>query len=188
MSADYFPIEVEGNSWEFEGDDEVRLLVLSSGQAVRGDRECYLVERNYSPQYWYETFGELARYETEYYDFGGERIEFNQWLRYVELPLIRGNCWSDTMDVVKTVLGQRVRRRVISRGRVEGIEVVDVQAGRFHECYKIRIERVRETVVESAPLQTDTTSVCEWYAPNVGLVKFSENGKVYRLVRLVVHP
>jgi hypothetical protein len=188
MSADYFPIETAGNSWEFERDDGVRLLVLASGEAVRGDRECYLVERNYSPEYWYEDSRELARYEMEYYDIGGQRVEFDQWLRYLELPLVAGNCWSDTMDVVKTVLGEKVRRRVVYRGKVEGIEAVQVKAGRFRECYRIGMERMRETFVESVLLDADTTYICEWYAPDAGLVKFSEDGQVYSLIRLVVHP
>jgi hypothetical protein len=188
MSSDYFPFETEGNSWEFESEEGSELLLLSSGEAIKGDRECFIVERNFSPEYWYRDSGELARYEVEDYDFGGETIIFvNRWTRCLELPLIEKNWWSDTLEVVKNVLGETVERKVVSSGRVEGVETVDVEAGRFHQCYKVRLDRLRETRVNSELLQSDTTLSIEWYAPDIGLVKFQRNGAMYNLVRVTIH-
>ncbi len=188
MSADYFPMETAGNRWEFESEDGVKLLLLSSGEAMKGDRDCFLVERNYSPEYWYEDSRELAKYEIEYHGFGGERIVLTgRWVRYLELPLVLGNSWSDSVDVQKTVSGEDVQRKVMSRGEVEAIEFVDVQAGRFDHCYKVKMTKSRETLVDSILLESDTTLTYEWYAPDVGLVKFSENGTVYNLIRVTIH-
>jgi len=188
MSSDYFPFETEGNSWEFESEDGASLLLLSSGEAIRGERECFIIERNFSPEYWYRSSCELARYEVEDYDFGGETVVLvNRWVRHLELPLVEKNSWSDTLEVVKSVLGETVERRVVSYGKVEGIESVDVEAGRFHQCYRVRLERLRETRVESVLLESDTTLSYEWYAPDIGLAKFHENGVTYNLVRVTIH-
>lgn len=188
MSADYFPLETQGNSWEFENEDGARLLLFSFGNTIKGERECCLIERNYSPEYWYEDSKELAKYEMEYYDFGGERIVFtSQWMRWLELPLIEGNSWRDTLDVGEIVLGEKVQRKIVSDANVEGIELVEVQAGRFHQCYKIRIKRLRDTWVNSTLLESDTTLLYEWYAPDIGLVKFNKNGDVYNLIEVTIH-
>lgn len=186
ISADYFPAEVEGNSWEFESTEGMTVLLVSFGKATKGQRECVLIERNYAPEYWYENSAELARYEIEHYDFQGQRIEFNRWLRYLELPLLVGNSWSDTLDAVEVVSGERVERRVVSYGKAEAIETVKVQAGTFRECYKVSLVRERETFVNFALRECDTIRTCEWYAPDVGLVKFVENGEEYSLVRLAL--
>ncbi len=188
MSANYFPLETKGNSWEFESESGATLLLLSSGETIEGGRECFLIERNYFPEHWYKDSKELAKYEVEYYDFGGERITLaSQWIRYLELPLIEGNSWNDTLEAVKNVFGERVQRTVVSYGKVEGIELVEVQAGRFSQCYKIGVKRFRETYVNSTLLESDTTLKYEWYAPDVGLVRFDENGDVYSLVRTTIH-
>lgn len=188
MSANYIPIEVEGNRWEFESGDGARLLLLSSGETIKGERDCFLIERNYSPEYWYKDSHQLARYEMEYYDFGGERVVLSsQWMRYLELPLIRGNSWGDTFDVEKSVFGEKVRRRILSQGKIEAIESAEVEAGRFQQCYRVRVERIRETYVNSTLLESDTTLTYEWYAPDIGLVKFDQNGNVYSLIRVTIH-
>jgi hypothetical protein len=187
MSADYFPFESEGNSWELETDLGESLLYLSGGSSVQGNRECYLVERNYSPEYWYEDSGELARYEMEYYEFGGERILLTEeWMRYVELPLFTGNLWADTLEVERLVFGERVTRRLISGGQVKGVETVEVPAGRFPQCYEVEMTRSTETYVNDVLTESDTSRAVEWYGPDVGMVKNVIDGKVYRLVRLKI--
>lgn len=188
MSSDYFPLEIRGNSWEFENGEGTRVSLVSFGSAIKGDRECYLIERNYSPEYWYEDSKELSRYQVEYYDFGGERIVLaSQWMRHLELPLLRANSWEDTLHVAEFVSGEKVERRIVSCGKIEAIESVEVPTGQFNQCYRIRLERLRETLVNSFLIESDTILIYEWYAPNIGLVKFSQNGDVYKLIRVTIH-
>jgi hypothetical protein len=185
MSADYFPLEAEGSSWEFESEIGERTLLLSGGGTVQGNRDCYLIERNYSEEYWYEDGKEVARYASEDYHLGGERISLTrEWMRYVELPLFEANSWADTLEVEKEVFGVLVLRRIISRGAVKNIETVEVPAGRFPHCYKIELVRSTETYVDSVLAQSDTTRTVEWYGPDVGMVMYSADSDLYRLVKL----
>lgn len=185
MSADYFPFELDGSSWEFETESGENLLLFSGGDAVQGNRECYLIERNYSPEYWYEDGKELARYEEQYYELGGERILLTgEWMRYIELPLFAANSWADTLEAERDVFGERVIRRLVSCGTVKDVAIVDVPAGRFPQCYEIDMTRSTETYVNGILIESDTSRTVEWYGPDVGMVKYRVDGDLYRLVRL----
>lgn len=87
-------------------------------------------------------------------------------LLYLSLPLVKGLKWYDTRE-------QREMMDVVAR------ETVAVQAGRFADCYQVRVSSTK----------ADWT-MCQWLAPDIGPVKWlnraswtGKDGTKYEMVR-----
>ncbi len=185
--ANYLPIENAGSKWIFETEDGRILTMETGGKTTKDDRDCYIIENNYRTEYWYKTTGELSKYVTHTIQYGGEDFLLTErWMKHLELPLILGNCWEDSFEIEKTILGEKIRRTLKSRGEIEEIEDLVVPAGRFMECYKVKTEIIIADSSEFFPSFSDTSIVYEWYGPNIGIVKKIEDGETQNLIEFEI--
>ena len=152
--ADFAPIRV-GSQWSYRDPNSgsgFTREVVASGQA-QGRDAFTLVETTAgvpATKFWSYQAGQLENYDAS---LGG-------WTLMRRLPYVSGNKWP-------VATGQAL---VTALQEVEGFDTVNVPAGKFDACY-----RLKTTISTYDPVGdvTSTTEALVWSAPNVGDVRYA---------------
>ncbi|HID92961.1 MAG TPA: hypothetical protein EYP60_02585 [bacterium (Candidatus Stahlbacteria)] len=182
IGANYIPIENIGNYWVYVSQvDTIRVEVKQ--KEVVESRECYLLERNAQPEYWWKGEGKLDEFHSEVISVGGnEFLLGNFWIPHLKLPLFIGNKWEDEFMQQTILYGDTITLIIQVEGGVESIEEI----GTFDNCYKVQYTKIIKRESKAFGNVNDTTISYEWYAPNVGIVKRIVNGREENLIRYKV--
>jgi len=171
IGSDYIPMDAVGNTWSYGLSGGGERLVSVAGSSVILRRSCMKVQINFQDEYWFKCEDYFDEYVKTTYLFNEEFVLEERWARRLALPLILGNTWADEFESTTMVYGEPVRRSVTLDGKVVAIRDVSVPAGRFEQCYVVRLEQVGEIGTPYGDGSIDSTFVEEYYAPDVGLVK-----------------
>ncbi len=171
IGSDYIPMDAVGNTWSYNLSSGGEKLVSVAGSSVMLRRGCMRVQVNFQDGYWYKGEDYFDEYVKTTYLFNEEFVLEERWARRLALPLVLGNTWTDEFENTIMVYGEPVKRSVTLDGKVIAIRDVSVPAGRFGQCYVVRLEQVGVIDTPYGNGSVDSTFVEEYYAPDIGLVK-----------------
>lgn len=181
IKSDYIPIDKSGNFWIYKNTDgSVKYLEVKENETniEKDNKEVIILEVNYEETYWYKGEGYVSRYRDIEINFNGELFPVeNRWQNYIEIPLVKGNSWQDIWEDTLIFFNQPLYRIDKITGSVEGVEIVETEAGTFKNCYRIKFytfEKISSVIIGDS-ISEDT--YYEWYAPDIGLVKSTEDNE-----------
>lgn len=166
-TSDYFPYEIYMN-WKYEVENPALDLQYELWRYV--DVKVY----KQPDSAW--VIVDIINDIPLYYFYVAERVdgiyrsseESGWWLEY-ELPFILGSKWESESSLTDSLLGevtQKIDIEVLCR------ENVNTMAGNFEECVKLRVDVSVSIVDTSGADSSYSFKQYEWFAPNVGLVKW----------------
>lgn len=183
IKGDYFPITQTGNFWIYRNKDGSDKYLETKGSIIKDGKEAIIIEKNYEETYWYKGEGYVSRYRDIEINFNGQLFTVeSRWQNYVEIPIIKGNSWKDTWEDTLIFYNLPLYRTDKLNGRVEGFETVETQAGTFENCYRIRFQTSEKINSEITGDSLVEKTYYEWYAPDVGLVKSTEDNENWELI------
>lgn len=171
IGSDYIPMDAVGNTWSYNLSSGGEKLVSVAGSSIMLRRDCMRVQVDFQDGYWYKGEDYFDEYVKTTYLFNEEFVLEERWARRLALPLVLGNTWTDEFENTIMVYGEPVKRSVTLDGKVVAIREVSVPAGRFDQCYVVRLEQVGVIDTPYGNGSVDSTFVEEYYAPDIGLVK-----------------
>jgi hypothetical protein len=171
IASNYVPVEEAGNSWEYEISTGGTSVVSIEGEGAILGRDCLLVLVNFENTYWYRDEDQFDMYVKTNYLYNEEFTIEERWAKHLVLPLVLGNTWSDQFEKTTLVYGQPVTRRTMMNARVTAIQDLVLPAGKFEQCYVVRLETIGVTETPYGNGWVDSLFVEEYYAPDVGLVR-----------------
>ena len=171
IGSDYIPMDAVGNTWSYNLSSGGEKLVSVAGSSIMLRRDCMRVQVNLQDGYWYKGEDYFDEYVKTTYLFNEEFVLEERWARRLALPLVLGNTWADEFENTIMVYGEPVKRSVTLDGKVVAIRDVSVPAGRFDQCYVVRLEQVGVIDTPYGNGSVDSTFVEEYYAPDIGLIK-----------------
>ncbi len=165
---DYFPLK-DGNQWVYtdgesdflsyveeyvEDYDTVYHLVLGSkSMFLKKDYDGIHVKRELIKTYL------------------GEKIFFDEiYEYYLPNPPVNGDSFIIEKNLEKIAFGDTIFYYYMNFVKVRYLNKLEFNEKKFRDCYKVERFLI---------LDTDTIQTKEYYAPEIGLVKFEENGKVW---------
>ncbi|TES90758.1 MAG: hypothetical protein E3J87_09335 [Candidatus Cloacimonadota bacterium] len=183
IKGDYFPIDKMGNFWKFRNKNDSEKYLEVKGTKVIDGREAVILEENYEETYWYKGEGFLSRFRDIEINFNGELFHVEKrWQHYIEVPIVKGNFWADFWEDTLSFYNQPLYKTDNLSGIVEGFETIKIEAGTFKNCYRIKFHLVEEisSIITGDSISEKT--YYEWYAPDVGLVKSTEDDENWELI------
>jgi hypothetical protein len=171
IGSDYLPVDTPGNTWTYEISAGGERTVTVKGADVMLGRDCTRVEVDFENNYWYRDDDHFDEYVKTTYLFNEEFVLEERWRRHLDLPLVLHNTWTDAFENTVLVYGQPVTRTVNTDAEVIATRDVTVSAGKFEQCYVVRLEQVAVIETPYGNGSVDSTFVEEYYAPGIGLIK-----------------
>ena len=177
--GDYFPIK-EGNWWLYSNEDlynpkmvDVKIESLDTILQT----ECYPF--NFSGDFHYfakDTRGikEYIRI-TQYYE-GMEWTILEGFIRRLELPMVKGNQYIDSLTDSLDFFGEWIKGRYYIKGLVSDYEVDEL----YGTVYRVIITTIR-TIESADSTITKEESFEEYYAPDIGMIRFKNQEGDFKL-------
>ncbi len=182
MMADYLPLRTAGDWWTYTDGEGRRMHLEVAGDSVVLNRACKVLERDYEREFWFRGGGEVARYVQETLEINAQDVVVEErWRPWLKLPLVLGNSWKDTFRKETVAFGDTILREVEISGRVVSRESLSVPAGEFDQCYRVEIllTELTESKIFGEAFQRRVFN--EWYAGDVGLLRFEDGGNAWEL-------
>lgn len=183
-ASDYFPYK-DGNWWQYSGGPQY------SPQTIRVEvepkdtilgLECYPVNFSGDIHYFLKTDKAIEEYIKIDYTFSGNDYTIAEdFLKRIELPLIAGNSYQDSLDDSLNVSGSWIKVKYKVEGLVSRYESEDL----YGNIYKIVLSTI-ETISLSDTIMTSTNYLEEYYAPDIGLIRFKNSDGEYQLIEYEV--
>jgi hypothetical protein len=174
--ADYFLYE-EGNWWRYVSETDTVVVEVEAPDTLLGV-ECSPISVSGTIVYWAEGTRSIDEYALSVYNFAGEDYTILEgFITRIEVPLVEGNTWQDSVVDSLNVAGQWVTAKFHSIGTVTGFEY---QAGFEGDVYTLELTTMK-TLISPDTTIVDTVSVVERYAPAIGLVSFENEHGEYHL-------
>ncbi|MBD3184868.1 PKD domain-containing protein [Candidatus Poribacteria bacterium] len=180
--GDYYPLEV-GYSWTFEDSDgntiNFEIIDTIEIQGLESDTTAYVKQTTSSDLPDAANFTYINIDSDVVYQYamggsnaGGDTIIFSPELPLYKLPLIPGETWEVEFNVKLPegffIGNGRATYEVISE------EDLTVEAGSFEHVFKIKEDFTWELLGN----EIDRIITYHWLAPNVGIVKFTQEENV----------
>ncbi len=177
--SDYFMYE-EGNWWQFLSNGDTVMVEIEPPDTLL-QRSCFIIGYNGDFMYLTEEDESIDEYIKIIYNFSGNDYTIiEDFIMRIELPLIDGNTYQDSLVDSLNISGQWITAKCRTSGSVTSETYVDsLYTG---DVYKIQISKV-EIVVTPDTSMTDSTALEEYYAPNIGLVRFVNDAGDYKLIQ-----
>jgi hypothetical protein len=178
-ASDYFPIET-GNWWRYSDDNiyephQVYVEVESLTSVMNTD--CYPVTYSGVVHYIARDKRAIREYKELIYDFeGDDYIVARSFLTRIQLPMVQGNGYADSMSDSVNVGGNFI----YGKCRIDGLVSEYEDNNLYGNIYKIIIN-TRETIIAPDTTIARTSSVEEYYAPGIGLVRFIDDEGEFNL-------
>jgi len=179
-ASDYFQYR-EGNWWQLASTQDTMMVEVEAVDTLL-QIECFTVSFGGYPKYLFKKPNAISQYIKIIHNFGGEDyIVVENFVKRIELPLVNGNAWQDSLVDSIFISGAWVKAKFYIIGSISGFESV----GGYGDVYTIAIKNV-EIVILPDTVITDTIDVIEAYAPDIGLVRFEDNDGVFDLINYEV--
>lgn len=174
-TINYFPYE-EGNWWRYRGDSDTLLVEVEPPDTLL-QTEVIPVSFGGNIKYFVEDDRALSEYVKIIYNFSGDDYTIiENFITRIELPLVYGNVYQDSLIDSLNVFGQWVKVRYHIRGTVSELDVWYSEAG-----YKIELITVYNFFSPDTTV-IDTVYQEEYYFPEVSLVRFYDGETWYDLI------
>ncbi len=169
-ASDYYPIET-GNWWRYADGNiyephEVYVEVESLTSVM--STNCYPVTYSGVVHYIARDERAIREYKKLIYNFqGDDYIIVQGFLTRIQLPMVQGNVYTDSVSDSVNVGGVFVH----GTSGIDGLVSEYENNSLYGNIYKIIIN-TRETIIAPDTTIASTSSVEEYYAPGIGLVRF----------------
>ncbi len=170
LGADYYPVTVIGNQWEYDVDGGGTVITTVVDQAVVGERSCYRLQTGAHYSCWINDEGVLEHYEDHRVVFNGYEVPVYQaWVPYLEWPLAVGAGRTDSAATFSTAQGVTISHT----WRRETVVAAISSFGQWEECYLLEQEETFVDWIQTGGFEPETLTVSRqlWLAPDVGLVR-----------------
>jgi hypothetical protein len=120
----------------------------------------------------------IFQYVKIVYNIGGDDWTIiEDFIKRIELPIIDNNTFEDSLVDSINVLGELIHGRYLIKGNVLGYDY----DGKWGEVYKIDLTKI-SSIVSAETTIVDTSNTREYYAPDVGMVRFETNAGDFHLI------
>ena len=181
--GDYTNIDTIGNYWLYRSNNDLKKYVEVKKDTTLDGKNATILEVNYQKTYWHTGSGYISRYRDIEINFNGQLFQVeNRWQNYIEIPIVNGNSWTDYWQDTLSFFNEPLYRTDKLSATVEGFETVKTEAGSFKNSYRIHFqiyEQVNSQITGDLIIEK---TYYEWYAPDVGLVKSTEDGDDWELI------
>ena len=179
-ASDYFPLS-EGNWWLYSRDelyDPMTILVEVEALDTVVQVECYPVNFSDGTRFYAQDSKGISEYVRIAHTFSGNEYTVAEgFVRRLELPLVKGSAYADSVFGSLDVSGELI----YAVHRVDGF-VIDFEDDELYgSVYRLSISAVTSITYQDTTIQT-THQVEEYYAPEIGLVRFDMHDGSYRLI------
>ena len=179
-ASDYFPLS-EGDWWQYSRDDlydPMTILVEVEALDTIVQVECYPVNFADETRYYAKDTKGISEYVQITRTFSGNVYTIAQgFVRRLELPLVKGSAFSDSVYGSLDVSGELIYAVYRVDGFVSDFEDDDL----YGSVYRVSLSAVTSIAFQDSTVQT-TRQVEEYYAPGIGLVHFDQDDGSYRLI------
>lgn len=176
-SRDYFLFD-EGNWWRYASNDDTVLVEVEPPDTIL-QTECFPVSFGGYTKYLAESREAIIEYINVLYNFAGDDYTIiDDFVMRIELPLVDGNSWEDSLVGSLDVAGQLIQAKYHVRGSVNEFAYDEDLDG---DVYTIGLTFI-ETVISFDTTMIDSNYVVEYYAPDIGLVRFDNEAGEYILI------
>ncbi|MEO0142009.1 MAG: hypothetical protein ABIL70_04355 [candidate division WOR-3 bacterium] len=178
-TGDYFPTE-EGNWWFYSNSDLYQPKTLEVSVEPKDtllEIECYPF--NYSGDFHYFAIDQngVKEYIKIVQNYGGnDYIILEGFIRRLELPLVRGNLFIDSLVDSLDFFGEWIKGSYKIEGYVSDY-IVDKLYGTIYKVIRTTVQTIR--TADSAFTKEEYLE--EYYAPNIGLIRFKTGEDEFKL-------
>lgn len=175
-ASDYFQYR-EGNWWQLASDQDTMLVEVEAVDTLL-QVECFPVSFGGYTKHLTKRPDAISQYIKITTNFGGaDHTVIEDFIKRIELPLVDGNTWQDSLVDSIFVSGAWVKAKFYVSGSILGFETI----GGYGDVYTIEIRNI-EVIISPDTMMIDTIDVIEDYAPDIGLVCFEHTDGVFNLI------
>jgi len=175
-SSDYFKYR-EGNWWQLASDQDTILVEIESIDTLL-QIECLPVSYGGYTKYLVKNPDALLEYAKAVYHFSGDEYTIiESFIERIELPLVDGNSWQDSLVDSMYIAGAWITAKFYSAGLVTGFENV----AEYGDVYNVDINTI-EMVITPDTIYVDTIDVIESYAPGIGIFRLENDNGIFDLI------
>jgi hypothetical protein len=179
-ASDYFPLN-EGNWWLYSQSDlydPMTILVEVEPLDTIAGVECYPVNFSDGTRYYARDSKGISEYVRITHTFSGNDYTVAEgFVRRLELPLVKGSAYNDSVIGSLDVSGELIYAVHRVGGFVSDYEYDDL----YGSIYRVILTAVTSIVYDDSTIQT-SRQVEEYYAPDIGLIRFDLDEGSYRLI------
>ena len=181
-TSDYFPF-TEGNWWRYVSNNDTILVEVEPADTIL-QRECVPISYGGAATYLAKDDEAISEYVKIIYNFSGlDYTIIENFIRRIELPLINGNSYRDSLIDSLNISGQWISAKYQINSVVSDTDYIDtLYSG---DVYKIAIT-ISQNLISPDTSIIDSTYVEEYYAPNIGLIRFVNTEGDYSLMEYEV--
>lgn len=175
-AEDYFPMRTD-YWWRYASENDTLLVEVEPPDTLL-QIECFPVSFNGAVRYLAKSYNAVSQYVRKTYNYAGaDHIVLENFIVRIELPLIKGNAYQYYLNDSIYVADQLIRAHYETIGNVVDF-IYESEYGDVYEVETITIESL--TTPDTAIV--DTSTVTEFYAPAVGMVRFTDSTSEYHLI------
>ncbi len=176
-SRDYFFFE-EGNWWRYASNDDTVLVEVEPPDTIL-QIEFFPVSFGGYTKYLAEEPDAIIEYVNILYNFAGDDYTMiDDFIMRIELPLVDGHVWEDSLVDSLDVSGQLIQAKYAVSGGVTEFTYDEDFDG---DVYTVEIISI-ETLISPDTTVVDSNYIVEYYAPDIGLVRFDTEEGAYTLI------
>ncbi len=170
-ASEYFPLKT-GCWWRYANDDLYDPMIIDISVENSDTillRECYPFNVSGVFHYYSKDPEGIKEYVklTQYYS-GSEYIILQGFVMKLELPLVKGNKFVDSLVDSLEFFGQWIKARYTVTGLVADYETDDI----YGEVYRV-ITSIHRSIISPDSTVVNEEYAEEYYAPGIGLVGFN---------------
>ncbi len=176
-SRDYFFYK-EGNWWRYASNDDTMLVEVEPPDTIL-QTECFPVSFGGYTKYLAEETDAIIEYVNVLFNFAGDDYTMiDDFIMRIELPLVDGHTWEDSLVGSLDVSGQLIQAKYSVSGGVTEFTHDDDFDG---DVYTIELTSI-EMLISPDTTLIDSNYVVEYYAPDIGLARFDTEEGEYTLI------
>jgi hypothetical protein len=176
-AGDYFPL-AEGNIWRFVQGTDTTVVEVEPLEVLLG-RECYPVSYGGFTAWYEKTAQAVDEYiKIVHFFSGNEYTVVEDYAIRMELPFVEGNTWQDSLVGSLDISGQLITAKYYIDGEITGYTYDEEHGG---DVYSLELTKTK-MIITPDTTYTETESLTEAYAPEIGLVRFNYGAGEYVLV------
>jgi hypothetical protein len=175
-ASDYFPLYEESWWLYSNGSDSVFVEVEPADTILQ--IECFPVSFNGNTRYLVKSYESVSQYVERIYNHAGtDYIVLEDFLVRIELPLIEGNNYHHVLRDSIYVADQLITAQY----EVIGSVVDYAYESAYGDVYQVEITTISSMITGDTAI-ADTSGAIEYYAPSIGMIRFSDATSEYELI------
>jgi hypothetical protein len=175
-AEDYFPMRTD-YWWRYASENDTLLVEVEPVDTLL-QVECFPVSYNGAVRYLAKSDNAISQYVRKTYNYAGnDHIVLENFIIRIELPLIKGNTYQYYLADSIYVADQLIRAHYETIGNVVDF-IYETEYGDLYEVNTITIE----SLITPDTAIVDTSTLTEFYAPDVGMIRFTNGTIEYHLI------